>query len=52
LNTGGSFTTIDVPGATQTEAFGINDSGPIVGSVLMAIMAVCRSLLGESGEAL
>jgi hypothetical protein len=27
-----SFTTIDVPGATQTEAFGINDSGQIVGS--------------------
>jgi hypothetical protein len=31
LDTGGSLTTIDVPGATQTEAFGINDSGQIVG---------------------
>ena len=26
-----SFTTIDVPGASLTEGFGINDSGQIVG---------------------
>src|SRR5215467_646140 len=26
-----SFTTIDVPGAINTQAFGINDSGQIVG---------------------
>ena len=32
LDTGGIFTTIDVPGATSTSAFGINDSGQIVGS--------------------
>jgi hypothetical protein len=27
-----SFTTLDVPGSTFTEAWGINDSGQIVGS--------------------
>jgi probable HAF family extracellular repeat protein len=32
LDSGGSFTTIDVPGATQTCAYGINDLGQIVGS--------------------
>jgi probable HAF family extracellular repeat protein len=32
LYSGGSFTTIDVPGAVQTIANGINDSGQIVGS--------------------
>jgi uncharacterized membrane protein len=32
LASGGSFTTIDVPGATQTCAYGINDLGHIVGS--------------------
>jgi probable HAF family extracellular repeat protein len=31
LYTGGSFTTIDVPGAPNTNAQGINDSGQIVG---------------------
>jgi probable HAF family extracellular repeat protein len=31
LDVGGSFTTIDVPGATSTSAFGINDSGQIMG---------------------
>jgi uncharacterized membrane protein len=31
LDTGGSFTTIDVPGATRTSAYGINKSGQIVG---------------------
>jgi hypothetical protein len=31
LDTGGSFTQIDVPGAIGTEAFGINDAGQIVG---------------------
>src|SRR4029077_5937652 len=31
LDTGGSFTTIDVPGATNTNAYGINNSGQIVG---------------------
>jgi len=31
LDTGGSFTTIDVPGATRTTAYGINNSGQIVG---------------------
>jgi probable HAF family extracellular repeat protein len=31
LDTGGSFTTIDVPGAVFTNAYGINDSGQIVG---------------------
>jgi len=31
VNTGGSFTTIDVPGATRTAAYGINHSGQIVG---------------------
>jgi probable HAF family extracellular repeat protein len=32
LDTGGSFTQIDVPGATDTTAFGINDTGQIVGA--------------------
>jgi probable HAF family extracellular repeat protein len=32
LYANGSFTTIEVPGVTITEAFGINDSGDIVGS--------------------
>jgi len=32
LYTGGSFTTIDVPGASSTAAFGINNSGQIVGN--------------------
>jgi hypothetical protein len=32
VDTGGSFTTIDVPGASSTQgAFGINDSGQVVG---------------------
>jgi probable HAF family extracellular repeat protein len=31
LDSGGNFTTIDVPGATQTCAYGINDLGQIVG---------------------
>jgi probable HAF family extracellular repeat protein len=31
VNTGGSFTTIDVPGASSTAAYGINDSGQVVG---------------------
>ena len=31
LDTGGTFTTIDVPGALATEASGINDMGQIVG---------------------
>jgi probable HAF family extracellular repeat protein len=31
LDTGGSFTQIDVPGASRTTAFGINDAGQIVG---------------------
>ena len=31
LDTGGSFTQIDVPGAISTQAFGINDAGQIVG---------------------
>jgi hypothetical protein len=31
LDTGGNFTTIDIPGATGTSAQGINDSGEIVG---------------------
>jgi hypothetical protein len=31
LDTCGSFTTIDVSGALYTEAYGINDSGQIVG---------------------
>ena len=31
LATGGSFTTIDVPGPTTTYAFGVNDTGQIVG---------------------
>jgi len=32
LDTGGSFTSIDVPGSSQTQAFGINDAGQIVGA--------------------
>jgi uncharacterized membrane protein len=35
LDTGGTFTTIDVPGASGsfgTQAYGINNSGQIVGS--------------------
>ena len=32
LDTGGSFTPIDVPGAFSTRAHGINDAGQIVGS--------------------
>src|SRR5262249_14780839 len=31
VDIGGSFTQIDVPGGTFTEAFGINDAGQIVG---------------------
>jgi uncharacterized membrane protein len=31
LDTGGSFTTIDVPGSSLTSAFGINAKGQIVG---------------------
>jgi probable HAF family extracellular repeat protein len=31
LDVGGSFTQIDVPGATSTDVFGINDAGQIVG---------------------
>jgi len=27
-----SFTSLDVPGATATEAYGINDAGSVVGS--------------------
>jgi probable HAF family extracellular repeat protein len=33
LDTGGSFTQIDVPGAIFTEASGINDAGQIVGRI-------------------
>ena len=36
LATGGSFTTIDVPGPTNTYAFGVNDTGQILGSFLYA----------------
>ncbi len=32
LEFGGSFTTIDVPGASDTEALGINNAGQVVGS--------------------
>jgi hypothetical protein len=32
LYSGGSFTQIDVPGATPTDAHGINGAGQIVGS--------------------
>ena len=32
LDSGGTFTTLDLPGATSTELLGINDSGQIVGS--------------------
>jgi hypothetical protein len=32
-----SFTTIDFPGATQTDAFGINSSGEIVGYYVEAV---------------
>jgi hypothetical protein len=28
----GSYTTLDVPGSGETDAFGINDAGQIVGS--------------------
>jgi probable HAF family extracellular repeat protein len=31
LDSGGIFTAIDVPGAAETQAFGINDAGQIVG---------------------
>ena len=31
INTGGTFTTLDVPGAGFTEAFGINNAGQVVG---------------------
>jgi probable HAF family extracellular repeat protein len=31
LDVGGTFTTIDVPGATYTQASGINNAGQIVG---------------------
>ena len=31
LDIGGSFTPVDVPGSTFTEALGINDRGQIVG---------------------
>ena len=34
LDNGGSFTTIDVPGADQTSPWGINDRGQIVGEFL------------------
>jgi probable HAF family extracellular repeat protein len=32
VDSGGRFTTINVPGATNTEVFGINDLGQIVGT--------------------
>jgi probable HAF family extracellular repeat protein len=32
LKNGATLSTIDVPGATSTQAFGINDSGQIVGA--------------------
>jgi len=31
LNTGGSFVTLDIPGASGTEAFGVNSAGDVVG---------------------
>jgi uncharacterized membrane protein len=36
LLSGGSFTTIDVPGATLTAVFGLNDLGDVVGSYIDA----------------
>jgi probable HAF family extracellular repeat protein len=34
LDTGGSFTQLDVPGATDTIASGINDAGQVVGTFI------------------
>ena len=31
LDSGGTFTSFDFPGASKTQAYGINDSGQIVG---------------------
>ena len=31
INTGGTFTTLDVPGAVETDASGINNAGQVVG---------------------
>jgi hypothetical protein len=36
-----SFTTIDVPGAANTQAYGINDSGQIVGTITQGSAGYC-----------
>ena len=49
LDTGGSFTQIDVPGATETVASGINEAGQIVG-VFRTARARTVSWLRQSPE--
>jgi uncharacterized membrane protein len=45
LDTGGSFTQIDVPGAVATQAFGINDAGQIVGG----FYNIVNDIIGRPG---
>jgi probable HAF family extracellular repeat protein len=47
----GIFTTIDVPGATFTQAFGINELGQIVGSYVDVSGAECGFLLDKGSFA-
>jgi probable HAF family extracellular repeat protein len=49
LDIGGSFTQIDVPGATETEALGINNTGQIVGQFLDRIF-LFHGFLDTSGS--
>src|SRR5689334_23026687 len=48
LDTAGSFTQIDVPGATATSANGINDADQIVGGLMAPRYTVFSKLLGMS----
>jgi uncharacterized membrane protein len=43
----GRFTTVDVPGAAATDAFGINDRGQIVGAIGPAPAPQAQSAMGS-----
>jgi hypothetical protein len=47
LNSAGNFSLIEVPGATSTEAHGINDMGQIVGSFCNA--PDCQAISPQPG---
>ena len=51
LSNGGSFTTIDVPGARFTWALGINDQGQVVGGFMDASAKIHGFLPGCQGSA-